>query len=255
LRFRTDICHAYTCDSEPQFTIPSATRLRSTIPQLAIHLLPNNDIASLGSGFANLSSSSQTFNDVLEMFYGLRYHCIILSLAMRSGRSTSDSKVISSMLDAIEQQLFCLSTTRNSRFFSSTLDTCVLKACRFAAMIFVSVVLRQKDSASPLFDYLVDALKFVLEKSSPSMSTRSNGWGRLGGLLLWVQFMGGVASKGRVAYSGFVHGFRNSMRVLGINSREEAEPVLRKFLWVQGVCERQLEAFYIHVEGRIAVGL
>jgi len=106
------------------------------------------------------------------------------------------------------------------------------EACRLAAIIYSIIVIFPFPACTAPFPELVTLLKKELE----SESVRRD-WQRAGELILWILFMGGIASLGLGERRWYVEAVAGLAGRMGIINYDGAREILQNFLWLGSTSE------------------
>jgi hypothetical protein len=120
-------------------------------------------------------------------------------------------------------------------------ETGVEKACRIGALIYMKSIIREFPSTAISSKRMVQRLKSSLTSISEDA--------RIAPVLLWLYFMGGIASQGSSERAWFVaHLLRMTFTIGRFPSWEGVKGVLKKVLWVEPILEKVCKMLWNEVE-------
>lgn len=212
------------------------TRTKPIIPvkELSLIRIPQRHTNWATTGFYPLVQTASAFSSLIQ---GLE-ELVTLTSDIRACRGVLPS----------HDELFSFTARRSWIEWSlSASDSTGIQDCvRFAAMIYINIVLRKMPCASVVLSHLTSELRIALNETDFEST-----WENKTELLLWVLFQGGAAATEHEMRKWYLARMVRVCSVLGYQTWSEVFEMLDGFLWARCDLIKRCKPLWLE----IAVGL
>lgn len=225
---RSDLIGSALCHTPPRQFIKRPS-VRSFYHPLFLN--PRSTVGLLCRGFRKVIVRSSSFSNIAGILHDLRCLTTVLHYSRCKGLPRHDMPVYSALCYAVRHKLELLPLMGGSPLF---------ECCRIAVMVFTDSVLL--DDGSNL-GALALGLRTVLDNSQMADIAHEAPQ-----LLLWVLFMGIVASRDRDGNRWFNESFVGVLSTQQWYNWQAARTILAEFLWLEDILDEKLERTMAAVE-------
>ncbi|KAE9373810.1 hypothetical protein N431DRAFT_338467 [Stipitochalara longipes BDJ] len=262
------ICLAdYLCcvepDLQPRFKLPTSNEdthqkehllRRARLPWPHMQRIEYPSLAEVPAGFQNLHTLVILEDEFIDIVRHVENFCIIFREVHRSGKIQT-LRATDFDVTPLRYRLLCMESARRS----ATQQELVGDACRIGALVFLKTVfdlfgwwgtshiVRGRQHTTVL-----EKLKVYLTRLDYSVDAQKTEFLELS---LWLTCMAGLLSLQYINKLWFDARLEAIVTKLGLESWEEMEAVLRKFLWIQWIHGLACKEFWegVHKDGEHAM--
>jgi hypothetical protein len=230
IKSRTDFAYSSTWSNKPIF--PLITHLSGTL-SWATHLLHNTPPSILSLG-------PLAFPELAPHVFETMHNLSLISAAITSYRASPasppvDRRSISNAVYSAEHRLLSLrmsSYTDDDDIQSISLD--FSQVLLLAAHLYMHLAIRELPGTAKMHLKMLYDLKSSITLNFPSLFFQASD--AILQVLLWILFIGAVASTDLNTRSFFVQNLQQVCTVLGVETEVDFQSLLKGVLWLDGFC-------------------
>ncbi|MCJ1322626.1 hypothetical protein MMC15_007975 [Xylographa vitiligo] len=174
-------------------------------------------------------------DDIWKMFEGLSRLTVFINAIASPTMSRKDRWLLGDKLDLVERRLLASASIVDSLQDIDETYRTVHASCRLAAIVHVHTTMRVCANTN----HVVASLVQRLHSSLLELPDLSSAWSMVPELLLWVLFVGGIATIVPQERTWFVEALVEPCTTLGVRTWNTASGILRRFFWIDKVDDSQ----------------
>ena len=195
-------------------------------------ILPSPAFQKIGTGFQDLweYATSPLVDSLRPVLEGMCYYTIAVERYCQGSMTYINVSDMADMRNCLQHALMSLPSV-NGVNYKSSMEASMYEPCRLAAIIYsLAVVFPLPASKAPFAE-----LALQLETELSIIEPENMASNEMSEALLWVLILGGIAALDQPNRPWFVIKVDVLARYLLLESWEELEEILEKFLWLGSV--------------------
>lgn len=225
---RTDLAGCVETDSPPYFPLVD-------IFDIVYEGRLKIQVGNLSNGFRNIASIFSLSSHLVEILDDVQSLTLLLT---KTGQENLPSHQRGIDHFATELRYRLLTCRAPETYFSET--ALIGELCRLSAFLHLKTILWAFPSRGRTYQTIIGKLRTVIETSELLLDSTPE-------FLLWILFVGAVASYDNPNQFWFVSKIASLTSSLNLRIWDEAKPILNKFWWLESIYERPSLALWNEV--------
>lgn len=170
-------------------------------------------------------------NDIWKMFEGLSRLTVFINAIASPAMSREDRWLLGDKLDLVERRLIASANIVDAIQDIDDTYRLIHVSCRLAAIIHIHTTMRECANTNHVVASMVQRLRLSLLE----FVDMDTAWSMVQELLLWVLFVGGIATIVPLERTWFVEALVGPCMTLGVQTWDGVAGLLKAFFWIDKV--------------------